>query len=139
MCIFFLATSGYLITPNATEYEFDVSVYSPNETVVFGALLIAENITKFSTIRVNFAGAATEFGPFSINGMDTEIQFPPPITTNPLLTIRLNETLHLNDDQVDYEFTLNYFAAGVMIIKSGSVNVILHEIGMLVSGTRVCI
>ena len=113
-------------------------MYSPNETFVFGALLIAENIDDFSTIIVNFAGAATEFGPFSINGMDTEITFLRPITTNPLLTIRLNETLHLNDDQADYEFTLNYFAAAATI-KSGSVNVILHEIGMLVSGTRVCI
>ena len=104
-------------------------MYSPNETTVFNALLIAENINNLNMIIVRFDGAVAEFGPFSINGMDTQITFNSP-TTNPLLTIRLNETLDPNDDEVDYEFMLTYFAAGARI-KSDSVMVILHEFGML--------
>ena len=110
-------------------------MYSPNQTIVFKALLIAENINDFATIIVRFDGAVTEFGPYSINGMDTQIQLDFP-TTNPLLTIRLNETLDPNDDQVNYEFRLTYFAAGVST-KSGLAMVILHEFGML-HGIRVC-
>ena len=68
--LLFSVPSGYLIAPNATEYEFDVNVYSPVGTVVFEALLIAENsINDFVLVIANFAGAETEFGPYSINGM----------------------------------------------------------------------
>jgi len=121
--------AGYYIAFNSSEYKFDVNVYSPVGTVVFEALLVAENINDLLTIAVNFAGAPTEFGPYSINEMDTEVTFDVPIISNPLLTIRLDETLDPNDDQVEYTFTIDYVAAGFTRIRSQSVDVILHEIG----------
>ena len=127
----FSGTAGYLIAPNATEYEFDLNVYSPVGTVVFEALLVAEiDISNFVLIIVRFDGAQTDFGPYSINGMDTEVQFTPLITTAPLLTIRLDEALDPNDDEVDYTFRLNYFGAAVAA-TSGAVDVIIHEISKL--------
>ena len=36
--------AGYFVTFNATEYEFDVNVYSPIETVTFQAILITERL-----------------------------------------------------------------------------------------------
>ena len=126
---------GYLIAPNATEYEFDVNVYSPVGTVVFEALLIAENnINDFILIIASLSGAQAEFGPYSINGMDERVEFVPPFTTNPLVTIRLDETLDPDDGQVDYEFTLQYFGATIADgQKSDIVDVIIHEIGKLVA------
>ena len=121
--------AGYLIAFNATEYEFDINVYSSVGTVVFEALLVAENINADFFIRVNFNGAATEFGRYSING-STDITITSTQSTDPLLSIRLVETLDPNDDQVDYTFTLAYIAAGAGV-KSDSVNVIIHEIGKL--------
>ena len=43
LCILYTVSPGYVVAFNATEYEFDVNVYSPNGTVVFEALLFAEN------------------------------------------------------------------------------------------------
>ena len=103
-------------------------MYSPVGTVVFEALLVAENISNFFTIEGNFAGAQSEYGPYSINGMDN-FQFDAP-TSNPLLTITLDDSLDPNDDQVDYTFTLDYVAAG-FTIRSQQIDVILHEIGKL--------
>ena len=122
--------AGYLIAFNATEYEFDVNVYSPVGTVVFEALLVAENINADFFIRVDFNGAAIAFAPYSINGMDDSLIITSTRSTDPLLTIRLNETLDPNDDQTDYTFTLAYIAAGAGV-KFDSANVIIHEIGKL--------
>ena len=132
MFLLFSVPPGYLITYNATEYEFDVNVYSPIGTVVFEALLVAENISDFLTIIFNFAGAAAEFGPYSINEMDTQVTFDISIEINPLLTIRLDEALNPQDGDVIYEFTIDYIAAGAQV-KSDSVNVILHEVGKLLA------
>ena len=123
-----LVSTGYYIALNASEYEFDVNVYSPVGTVVFEALLIAENVNDLLTVGVNFAGRQTAFGPYSINGMDTEVTFDAPITSSPLLTIRLDETLDPNDDQDNYTFFIDYVVAGITRIRSQSVNVILHEL-----------
>ena len=124
----YLVSAGYIITYNATEYEFDISVYSSVGTVVFEALLIAEDISDLVLIIAIFAGDMTSFDPFSINGMETEVRFDGPIRTNPLLTITLNEALDPNDSIVDYSFTINYISLTVGIMR-GSVNIILHEIG----------
>ena len=124
----YLVSAGYIITYNATEYEFDISVYSSVGTVVFEALLIAEDISDFIVIIANFTGDMTSCDPFSINGMETEVTFDGPIRTNPLLTITLNEALDLNDSIVDYSFTIDYSALAVDLF-TGSVNIILHEIG----------
>ena len=127
----FSGPAGYLIAPNATEYEFDFNVYSPVGTVVFEALLVAEiDISNFVLIIARFDGALTEYTPYSINGMDTEVQFTPLITTAPLLTIRLDEALDPNDGQVDYTFRLNYFGAALAATSDG-VDVIIHEISKL--------
>ena len=100
---------------------------------MFEALLIAENsINDFVLVIANFVGAQTEFGHYSINGMDERVDFVPPFTTNPLVTIRLDLALDPNDDQVDYEFELSYFGATFVDgQESGRVNVIIHEIGKL--------
>ena len=116
----YLVLTGYNITFNATEYEFDVSVYSTVGTVVFDALLIVENFDALVVITVSSSG----FPLYSINEADTQVVFELP-RTNPLLTITLSEVLNLDDENVDYNFTIHYDA----VIDTGSVNVILHEIG----------
>ena len=128
--LLFTVPTGYIITYNATEYEFDVNVYSPVETVVFEALLITENITFF-TISIEFMGNSSQYSPYSINRMGNQIRFDVPTPTNPLLMIRLDETLNSTDEQVDYEFTLYYVAIHVDGRAEDTVNVILHEIGKL--------
>ena len=56
------------------------------------------------------------------------VEFVFPITTNPFITITLDEALDPNDGQVDYEFELQYFGAAIGQV-SDRVNVIIHEIG----------
>ena len=130
--VLILVSVGYIITFNATEYEFDVNVYSPVGTVVFEALLLAEDISIFSAIHVNFSGNLNRFSPYSINGMDIGVDFNFPIETNPVLTIAIRETLDPHDTNVIYPFTIYYIAynssAGLEI--PGSTNVNLHEIGI---------
>ena len=121
----FTVSTGYTITYNATQYEFDVNVYSPVGTVVFQALLIAEDINSFFTISVRFDGNPSQYSPYSINGTD---RFDFPISMNPLLTITLDETLNSTDEQVDYEFTLRYLGIHSERVED-AVIVILHEIG----------
>ena len=125
----FTVPTGYIITYNATEYEFDVNVYSPVGTVVFNALIIAENINNFFTISVTFDGDESQYGPFSINGT-SQVRFDFPISTNPLLMITLDELLNSTDQQLDYEFLLRYFALHDGEVEN-TVNVILHEVGKL--------
>ena len=91
--VLYLVPTGYIITFNATEYEFDISVHSSVGMVVFEALLIVENITDFVIIEVNFSGAPL----YSINEADTLAIFGFFPTTNPLLTITLNEILNSDD------------------------------------------
>ena len=128
MYTLYLVSAGYNITYNATEYEFDISVYSPVGTVVFEALLVTENINNFIVIIANFSGDMNNYGPFSINGMETQVTFDGTITMNPLLLITLDETLDMNDSIVEYRFTINYEAL-IFSVHTGSVNVVLHEIG----------
>ena len=125
-CTVFIVSTGYIITFNATEYEFDVNVYSPVGTVVFEALLIVENINGFDSLGVNFVGNLVDYGPYSINGLDVDHESL--IQTNPLLTISLDETLDVNDDKVDYNFAIQYVAV-TSTIYNDLVNIILHEIG----------
>ena len=106
-------------------------MYSPNGTVVFEALLLLEDFTDITVIRVNFVGNADNY---SINGMNTEVNFFPIETlTNPLLTVTLNGALDPNDNTTDYNFMTEYVAdsATQTTDYTGMVNVILHEIGKL--------
>ena len=124
--VLYLVPTGYIITFNATEYEFDISVHSSVGMVVFEALLIVENITDFVIIEVNFSGAPL----YSINEADTLAIFGFFPTTNPLLTITLTENLNSDDENVDYYFTMHYSADTTTGVEyANSVNVILHEIG----------
>ena len=123
--LLYLVPTGYIITFNATEYEFDVSVLSSVGTVVFDALLVVENLTEFVIITVNLFGAPF----YSINDADAEVTFDLPIT-NPLLTITLTEILNSDDENVDYTFTMHYSAVTDNGVEyANSINVILHEIG----------
>jgi len=133
----YTVSAGYFVILNATEYEFDVNVYSPVGTVVFEAILIAENPGDLS-ILVRFAGSISEFGPYSINGESTTfstILFGNPQMTTTLI-ITLDTELDPNDGQVAYEFAINYVAQGIVsgmpVNKDAEVNVVLHEIGKLI-------
>ena len=119
--VLYLVLTGYNITFNATEYEFDVSVHSPVGTVVFDALLVVEDFNDIIIITVTHSGAPL----YSI----TQTEFES-IRTDPVLTITLSEVLNSDDESVDYNFTIHYDAhtfSGENHVNS--VNVILHEIG----------
>ena len=130
MCILYTVSPGYVIAFNATEYEFDVNVYSPTGTVVFEALLFAENSSSLITMGAAFGGTEADYGPYSINGMDVTTEIFP-IRSNNLLRIRIDDdgALNPNDNEAVYEFTIRAFA--VTSLGSTTVlleNVILHEI-----------
>ena len=63
MCILYTVSPGYVVAFNATEYEFDVNVYSPAGTVVFEALIFAENSSSLVTMGVAFSGTEPNYGP----------------------------------------------------------------------------
>lgn len=128
--LLYLVPTGYNITFNATEYEFDVSVYSPIGTTVFEALLIFENVTVLQPI-INFDGESSDFAPYSINGMNSEVAYNSLDNGVQLLTIALDEDLDPSDENVDYSFAIHYFAIIDLMVFRGSVNVILHETGKL--------
>ena len=130
--VFYSVSTGYLITFNATEYEFDINVYSPNRTtVVFEALLITENLNELATLTANFRGAPEEYGRYSLNEMDETVRINSPFPSNPLLTIALDESLEDNDDEITYDFGIDVVAFTLRGNKELSANVILHEIGKL--------
>jgi len=130
-------SAGYFVTFNATEYEFDVNVYSLLGTVAFQAILIAENPGNLSILTVNFDGALSEYGPYTINDAPNDLSIviflqPSSIEMSTLLTITLDEPLDPNNDQGNrYEFQLTYFAATNFTSMTGEVNIILHEFGKL--------
>ena len=132
LCILYTVSVGYVLEFNATEYEFDVSAYSPVGTVVFEALLFVENQNTFITIAAGFTGTELEYLPYSINGMNLSVTIMS-FRRSHLLRIALDETLDLNDEEAIYEFRLD--VVGVPLQGSMntelSANVIVHEIGKL--------
>ena len=132
MCVLYIVTPGYALAFNATEYEFDISVYSPVGTVVFEALLFVENPNNFTLIGVNFAGVETEYSPYSINGMNLAVGFFSFRRTHSL-TIALDEVLDLSDEEAVDEFRID----AVGFLQSGNIelraDVIIHEFGNLAS------
>ena len=133
--VFCLVSPGYIIAFNATEYEYDINVYSPVGTIVFEVLLDVENFADTIAITVTLAGNADNFGHYSINGMNSMAEFvflPVEMPANPLLTITLNGTLDPNDTNTDNNFMIVYTANHALQSDiSDSVNVILHEISEL--------
>ena len=132
MCVLYIVSPGYVLALNATEYEFDISVYSRVGTVVFEALLFVENTNNFTSIVANFAGPETEYSPFSINEDNLAATFFV-IERDHLLRVALDEILHLNDTEAIYEFRID----AVGFLQSGSIelraDVIIHEFGKLAS------
>ena len=129
--LLYSVSPGYLITFNASEYEFDVNVYSPVGTVVFEALLITENLTELTLVRASFRGIPEEYNHYSLNGMDETVTIDFPFPSNPLLTIALNESLEDDDDEITYDFRIDFFAVTFSSCREAIVNVILHEISKL--------
>ena len=131
----FLVSPGYTLRFNATEYEFDINVYTPIETVVFEALIIAEDANDLVLMGVNFGGSEADYGPFSINGMDVSLTLQFPFSTNTLLTIATDQRLYPDDNEAVYEFSINVFAIDLGSARSESqVDVILHEFGKILCG-----
>ena len=123
----YLVTPGYNITFNATEYEFDVNVFSPVGTVLFEVLLLVDN-DNIITIQAHLVGNPDSVDPFNC----TKSQ----ILRNALVTVTLGEALDPNDDSLDHNFNIHYEAStsaikGTRVMYNGSVSVILHEIGKL--------
>ena len=117
MYTLYLVSAGYVITYNATEYEFDISVYSSVGTVVFEALLItAENVSNQLIIRTIFPGDTDNFG-FNFDHSAR------------LIAITLKKALDPNDSIMEYRFAINYSTLIDDKEYTDLVNVILHEIG----------
>ena len=129
----YAVSPGYRLRFNATEYEFDVNVYSPVGTVVFEALIFAENYINLVIMVATFSGSEPNYGRFSINGMNLSTEIVPVRSSN-LLTIGIAESLDPEDNKVIYEFTIASFAVSSEIGSSESqTRVILHEIGKLLA------
>lgn len=135
LCVLHTVTPGYVLVFSATEYEFDISVYSPVGTVVFEAFLFVESNNNFTSIGANFAGPETEYSPYSINGMNMPVSFAPIRRTRYSLTVALDEALDLNDEEAIYEFSIDavgFFQGGSRELRA---DVIIHEIGKLAIAT----
>ena len=135
LCVLHTVTPGYVLVFSATEYEFDVSVYSPVGTVVFEALLFVENTNNFTSIVANFAGTGTEYSPFSINGDNLAATFFVIERDHLLRVTALDEVLDLNDEEAIYEFSIDavgFFQGGSRELRA---DVIIHEIGKLAIAT----
>ena len=136
LCCFNIVSPGYVIAYNATEYEFDVNVYSPVGTAVLDALLIVEDLPDTVAVVVNLVGDDADS--FVINGMNGELMngeltfLPVDTLEYPLLSITLDETLDPNDENTDYNFMITYSATTTASTRyEGSINILLHEIGKL--------
>ena len=100
LCVLYTVPVGYVLALNATEYEFDVSGYSPVGTVVLEVLLFVENVNNFTVIAASFTGTEREYFPYSINGMNVMISaIFTTIRRSHLLRVALDETLDLNDEE----------------------------------------
>ena len=129
--LLYLVSPGYVIRFNASEYEFDVNVYSPVGAVVFEALLITENLNELATLTANFHGHPEAYGPYSLNGMDATVIIDLPFPSILLLLIALDESLQDDDDEITYDFSIDVVAFALTSFREISANVILHEISKL--------
>ena len=128
-----LVSPGYRLRFSATQYEFDVNVYSPVGTVVFEAFIFAEDAINLVIMGAAFSGSEANYGRFSINGMDLATEIIPVRSSN-LLTIRIAESLDPEDNEAIYEFNIVSFAVSLVADRSESqAGVILHEISKLLA------
>ena len=130
LIIYFLVPS-FIAQFNATEYEFDINIYSPIGTVVFEAVFIINpNVTveylSFDIINEEYSGD----GDFLINDTRPPLILQHPFQSMYLLTITTGNLLD-TDDIVNITFTLfacvNISTGGVLIWPVS--DVILHKTG----------
>ena len=118
---------------NATEYEFDVNVYSPIGTVVFEVLLLVENPNNMLLLLVDLVGMIVNI--FSFNGMGNFVEFfGTSISENITLAITLDETLNPDDRNVTYQFSLSTIA----LDRNGSA-VVSEATVLLYQWGKICI
>ena len=120
---------------NASEYEFDINIYSPIGTVVFEALfIIIPNVTvdslSFDIIMTDeIVGESSIDGDFLINGTMLPLLIQAPYQSMYLLTITTGNVLDTTDT-MDITFDLFAFInISIGIVRMSISNVTLHKIG----------
>ena len=134
---YFPLAPPYIGVFNLTEYEFDINIYSPNETVEFEAFfIIHQNVTveylSFDiTMMDEIVGESSVDGDFLINGTIPPLVIQAPYQSMYLLTVSVSTDSVLNTSStMDVIFSL----LAVVNIASGITetlmfNVTLHQIG----------
>ena len=118
------------------EYEFNISIYSPNGTVVFEALFtINPNVTvgflSFDIIMMDeIVGESNIDGDFLINGTRPPLVIQQTLFQSMyLLTITTGNVLDTND-LMDITFNLfAYINTSIDVVRMPMSNVTLHKIG----------
>ena len=132
----FLLAPPYIGVFNATEYEFDINIYSPIGTVVFEALFIINpNVTveylSFDIIMMDeIVGESSVDGDFLINRITPPLVIQQvPFQSIYLLTITTGNLLDTSNT-MDITFSLFAFvniSSGITEMLSS--NVTLHQTG----------
>ena len=134
---YFLLAPPYIGMFNPTEYEFDINIYSPNETVIFEVFFIIHpNVTveylSFDIIMMDeMVGESSVDGDFMINGTIPPLVIQAPSQSMYLLTVSVPTDSVLNTSStMDITFSL----LAVVNIASDITetlmsNVTLHQIG----------
>ena len=130
----FFAVPSFVGQFNASEYEFDINIYSPIGTVVFAALFIINpNVTveflSFDIIMTDeLVGESTISGDFLINGTVPPLVVQPPYQSMYLLVITTSNILDTSDT-TDITFSLFAFVnISTDEVAMPMSNVTLHKI-----------
>ena len=130
---------------SATEYEFDINIFSPIGTVVFEALfiinpnvtveylrfdIIMDEIVGESIVGESIVGESSVDGDFLINGTTEPLVIrQAPFQSMYLLTISTGSVSYSNDT-MDITFNLYAFVfLSTGVTEMSIANVILHKIG----------
>ena len=133
MCSFLVPS--FIAQFNASEYEFDINIYSPIGTVVFEALFIINpNVTvellSFDIIMTDeIVGESSIDGVFLINRTMLPLLIQAPYQSLYLLTITTGNVLDTSDTM---DITFNLFAfinISIGVVRMPISNVTLHKIG----------
>ena len=134
---YFLLAPPYIGMFNPTEYEFDINIYSLNETVEFEAFFIihpnvtVEYLSFDITMMDEMVGESSVDGDFLINGMILPLVIQAPFQSMYSLTVSVSTDSVLNSSStMDITFSL----LALISIASGITetlmsNVTLHQIG----------
>ena len=138
MCFNYFVVPSFIGRFNASQYEFDINIYSPIGTVVFEALFIinpnvAVEFLSFDIIleesrTVRESSANRDF---LINGTIPPLVIQAPYKSMYWLAITTGYVLDINDT-MDITFDLSAFINTTTDIMSMLIsNVILHKIGKM--------